>query len=106
VIAEPAVPEIADGPEHLIAPDIELANARRAGHAVVPKILIARRGGVIRIGPVESILAGADLEEQRVPQDRFPPGLVQPWIEPLIERRIRGRENPGRAERGRDRKSV
>src|SRR2546425_12469120 len=27
VIAQPAVPEVADGPEHLIAPDVELANA-------------------------------------------------------------------------------
>src|SRR5205814_4157395 len=34
VIAQPASPEIADRPEHLVAADVELADTRRAGDQV------------------------------------------------------------------------
>src|SRR6266852_3505067 len=59
VIAQPAVPEVARGPEQLVAPNVELANARGPGQEIVPKVLVARRGRVIRIGPIESILSRA-----------------------------------------------
>src|SRR2546427_8153564 len=67
VIAQPAVPEIADRSEQLVAADVELANARRAGDEVVAKVLVARRRCVVRVGPVEPVLADANLDEGRVP---------------------------------------
>src|SRR5262249_48519054 len=101
VVAVPAVPEIADRPEHLVAPNIQLADPRRAGYLVVSEIFVSRRRRVVRVGPVEPVLTAADLEEQRIADNRIQLALVQARIEPLIERRVLRRENAGQPERER-----
>ena len=88
VIAERAVPEIADRTEQLIAADVELANARRSRHEIVAEVFVSRRSRIVRVGPVEPVLADACLEEHGVADHRIPFAFVQARVQVLIERRI------------------
>ena len=47
VVAQAAVMEIADRPEHLVAADVELADTRGPGHEIVAQILVARGRRVV-----------------------------------------------------------
>ena len=76
VIAQPAVLEIADRTERLIAADVELANARRARDEIVAEVFVTRRRGVIGVGPVETVLPRTDFDEHRVAYHRIPFALV------------------------------
>ena len=93
VIAEPAIPEVAHRSEHLVAADVELAPPRGAGDQIVSQVFVPWRSRVVGIGPIESVLAGASLEEQRVTDDRVHFAFVDARVQPLIERRVLRRED-------------
>ena len=78
VVAEPAILEVADGPEHLVATPVLLPVTISALDDGRDDILEARGRAVRRLGPVGPKLSDTDIEEHSLIDDGVPLGFPNP----------------------------